>query len=348
MNIFRFKPSLGIKLVCLNTLIMLVVALAGVGLVQHYDFLHGIVILGFSAMGFGISVLVSGLMVKSYIRPLLDFRNAMESLPEDAFPSIPTYSDPDPAIGGVISSVRQAISQIEDSSLRHTTQLLNSIEGERQRIGRELHDQTCQTLATALLDIKMVEITLNDGEATHVEGARSRLAAAKQLIEHSLEQIKICVYDLRPVMLDDFGLVPTMRWHIRTHLAESGIVVNADFEDASLRAPRNIETTLYRVAQEALANTLRHAQATRVYVKLETREGYAVLKISDNGKGFDLKRPNRGREDGGLGLRTMRERVKLVKGSLKIESELGMGTHLHVVVPIPSQEPFPATRIEVK
>jgi two-component system sensor histidine kinase UhpB len=263
----------------------------------------------------------------------MEFRKAVEAIHGGMSPSIVAHADSDPTVGGVIRSVRDAIDRLEDESLWHTTQLLNSIEAERQRIGRELHDQTSQTLATALIDLKLADSFVG----SNILDARKKLAAAKQLIEHSMEQIKICVYDLRPVMLDDLGLVPTLRWHIKTHLAGSGLAITADFEAAVMRPPRNIETTLYRVAQEALANVIRHAQATRVSIRLETKPEYAVLAISDNGKGFDPNQAIRSdkNDGGGLGLHTIRERIKLVKGTLNIESEEGMGTQINVVVPIP-------------
>ena len=140
-----------------------------------------------------------------------------------------------------------------------------------------------------------------------------------------------------PVMLDDLGLVPTLRWHIKTHLAGTGLTISTDFEDADKRMPRNIETTLYRVAQEALANVIKHACATRVSIRLETKAEYAALAIFDNGKGFDLNSTGR-REKincSGLGLHTIRERIKLVKGTLNIESGKGVGTQINIVVPIP-------------
>jgi two-component system sensor histidine kinase DegS len=235
----------------------------------------------------------------------------------------------------VIRSVHDAIGRLEDESLWHTTQLLNSIEAERQRIGRELHDQTCQTLATALIDLKLAD---NLAES-NIGSARERLAAAKQLIEHSLEQIKICVYDLRPVMLDDLGLVPTLHWHIKTHLGGSGLTVVSDFEEAAVRAPRKIETTLYRVAQEALSNVVRHARASRVTIRLEIKREYAVMVISDNGQGFNPENDSFEEKNGrrGLGLHTIRERIKLAKGTLNIVSEKGMGTQINVVLPMPPQ-----------
>jgi two-component system sensor histidine kinase UhpB len=327
------KFGLLTKLVAANAFIILMVAVGGVLLARYlFDIPVIVLMVILGIAGSAISALVSYLTMKNYFWPLMEFRKAMEAIHGGMSPSI--VADVDPTIGGVIRSLRDALDRLEDESLWHTAQLLNSIEAERQRIGRELHDQTSQSLATALIDLKLAD----NLAGSNIADSRKKLAAAKQLIEHSLEQIKICVYDLRPVMLDDLGLVPTLRWHIKTHLAGAGLTVDADFEDATMRAPRNIETTLYRVAQEALANVLRHAHATRVFIRLEVKPEYAVLAISDNGQGFDLpKEILSDKNSSGLGLHTIKERIKLVKGTVNIESEKGMGTQINVVVPIPTQ-----------
>jgi two-component system sensor histidine kinase UhpB len=334
----RIPAKLGLlaKLVTANVFIILMVTIGGVWLARHFRDVPVIllmVVLG--AAGSAISAIAGYLIMRDYFQLLMEFRKAVESIHGGMSPSVVARSNSDPTIGGVITSVRDALDRLEDESLWHTTQLLNSIEGERQRIGRELHDQTSQTLATALINLKLADSAIGSASP----GARKKLAVAKQLIEHSLEQIKICVYDLRPVMLDDLGLVPTLRWHIKTHLAGTGHTIVTDFADAVMRAPRNIETTLYRIAQEALANVIRHAHATRVSIRLEIKPEYAVLAISDNGQGFkpnmEILRDKNG--CGGLGLHTIRERIKLVKGTLNIESEKGMGTQINVVVPITTQ-----------
>jgi two-component system sensor histidine kinase UhpB len=293
-----------------------------------------LIMISLTVAGSAISFLCGYWMMKGYFQPLLDFRKAVESVHEGMSPSMVARPDSDPTIGGIIRSMSNAIDRLEDESLWHTAQLLNSIEAERQRIGRELHDQTSQSLATALINLKLAD----NSAAGNISDARKKLAAAKHLIEHSLEQIKICVYDLRPVMLDDLGLVPTLRWYIKTHLAGTGLSVGADFEDAAIRAPRPIETTLYRISQEALANVIRHAHATRVSIRLEIKPEYAVLVISDNGRGFDpdARNPAEG-PGGGLGLHTIRERVRLAKGTVHIESGKGTGTQINVVVPIAGQ-----------
>ncbi len=329
------KLNLLAKLVAANIFTIILVTIGGVWLARGFRDTPIIsLMIVFGMAGSAVSVIANYLIMRHYFRPLVEFRKAVESIHGGMSPSIVARPDSDPAIGGVIRSVSDAIDRLEDETLWHTTQLLNSVEAERQRIGRELHDQTSQTLATALINLKLADSAMGSGSPD----AHKKLGVVKQLIEHSLEQIKICVYDLRPVMLDDLGLVPTLRWHIKTHLAGTGLAIDADFEDAVIRAPRNIETTLYRIAQEALANVIRHAHATRVSIRLEIKPEYAVLNISDNGQGFNPNAEALSKKDGGgLGLHTIRERVKLAEGTLNIESGKSMGTQINVVVPIPTQ-----------
>ena len=331
----KIKLRLLAKLITANCLIIGFMTVVEVWLIRY---LRGIaetsliIVLGIS--GISVSATACFFILRNYLKPLAEFRKAVDSIHEGMSPLILARAATDPAIDGIMLSVCDALNRLEDESLWHTTQLLNSVEAERQRIGRELHDQTSQTLATALINLKLADGSLG----SNVSVARKKLSLAKQLIEHSMEQIKICVYDLRPVMLDDLGLVSALRWYIKTHLAGTRLTVVTDFEDAGERAPRNIETTLFRIAQEALANVIRHADATRVSIRLETKPEYAVLAIVDNGKGFDPNQNPRSDKNicGGLGLFTIRERVKLVKGTLNIESQENKGTELHVVVPISS------------
>jgi two-component system, NarL family, sensor histidine kinase UhpB len=335
---FQMKTKLNLlaKLITANCLIILLMTVAEVWLTRYLRSVPDAILMVFGGLsGASITALACYLILRNYLQHLLEFRKAIESVHEGTPPSVLAQAVSDPTIDGVILSVRDALSRLEDESLWHTTQLLNSIEAERQRIGRELHDQTSQTLATALINLKLADSCLS----SNASDARKKLARAKQLIEHSMEQIKICVYDLRPVMLDDLGLVPTLRWHIKTHLTGTGLTIAADFEDAVERAPLNIETTLYRIAQEALANVIRHAQATRVSIRLETKPEYTVLSITDNGKGFNLDQViHNGKKNwgSGLGLFTIRERIKLAKGTFNIESEEGKGTQISIVIPIPA------------
>jgi two-component system sensor histidine kinase DegS len=160
----------------------------------------------------------------------------------------------------------------------------------------------------------------------------------KTLIAHTMEEIKLLVYDLRPVMLDDFGLVPTLRWYIQSHLQGAGPTIVTDFDDAGLRVPGHVETALYRVTQEALANAVKHSDATKVHVRLVTKPGFVTLAVIDNGRGFDGGAALYESGRIGVGLLSMKERVELAGGTVNIESAKGRGTRLYVVIPLATEE----------
>jgi len=147
----------------------------------------------------------------------------------------------------------------------------------------------------------------------------------------ALDQLKTVTYDLRPSILDDLGLVAALRWYVKARADRPGLAVSTRFDVAGERLPAHVETALYRVGQEALANAVNHSGANRVELGLEIRPGYAALTVFDNGTGFDLACA-RGR---GLGLLSMRERVALLGGKFNIVTEPGQGTRVYAVVPRP-------------
>jgi signal transduction histidine kinase len=142
------------------------------------------------------------------------------------------------------------------------------------------------------------------------------------------------VYDLRPAMLDDLGLAAALRWYAKARVDKPGIEVVMHLDEAP-RLPPPLETALYRVAQEALANVVEHSGAQRVSVGLAISPGYAVLTVFDDGRGFDLAQA-RGR---GLGLPSMRERVAQFGGQFNVVTEPGAGTRVYAVVTIPGALP---------
>jgi two-component system sensor histidine kinase UhpB len=132
-------------------------------------------------------------------------------------------------------------------------------------------------------------------------------------------------------MLDDLGLAAALRWYARTRVEPAGLEVVSRLDDDPSRLPPPIETALYRVGQEALANVVKHAEASRVELGLEIKPGYATLTVFDNGRGFDLAEA-RGR---GLGLTTMRERVTQLEGRFNIVTDIGVGTRVYAVITLP-------------
>ncbi len=203
--------------------------------------------------------------------------------------------------------------------------VLGGQELERRRLARELHDETGQALTSILLGLKSVE------EAKDADALRAAAANLRQLVVATLQDVRRLAVELRPKALDDFGLVPALERLAETFREHTGIDVQLEATLGVDRLPEELETTLYRLIQEALTNVVKHAQAHTVSILLVRRDGSVSALIEDDGRGFD---PSRVRDDA-LGLVGMRERVALLGGRLTVEAPSGAGTTLAVEVPIP-------------
>jgi signal transduction histidine kinase len=193
---------------------------------------------------------------------------------------------------------------------------------ERKRLARELHDETGQALTSILLGLKPLE------EATSGE-ARQAVAEVRERVVTTLQDVRRLAVELRPSSLDDLGLVPAVDRLARS-FGESGVEVDVEAQIGAERLPATVETTLYRIVQEALTNVAKHADARRLSVTLLRKAGSVVVIVEDDGKGFD---PGATGADG-LGLTGMRERLALVGGTLKIEASAGAGTTIAAEVPV--------------
>ena len=196
-------------------------------------------------------------------------------------------------------------------------------EEERRRLALELHDETGQALTSILLGLKAI------GGAETKEDAQRAEADVRGLVVQALQDVRALAVELRPSALDDFGLGPAVERLAQTFGERSGIstTVETHLDD---RLPPELETTLYRVVQEALSNVVKHAGAERVSIVLAQRGSGVAATIDDDGQGFDesLIRPD------ALGLTGMRERLALVGGTLEIESAPGSGTTVAARVPV--------------
>lgn len=208
--------------------------------------------------------------------------------------------------------------------------LVSSQEDERRRIARELHDQLGQSISALTVGLSMLtHSALQDGNRQQTVARLQHITAQ---IDRDMERL---ARDLRPVLLDDLGLVDALQQHVEQWTEHSGIP--ADFvliERESGRLPYEIESVVYRVIQEALTNVLKHAAAHKVSVILERRHDQTRVIVEDDGQGFDLnlleQAPNVHQR---LGLLGMRERVALVGGTLQFETAPGAGTTLFVQIP---------------
>lgn len=194
---------------------------------------------------------------------------------------------------------------------------------ERKRLARELHDETGQSLTSILLGLKALERAVESDEG------RERAAALRELVVSTLQDVRRLAVELRPFALDDFGLAPALERLVESHSQQAATPVDLELRLGPDRLPSEVETTLYRIVQEALTNVAKHAGAGRISIVVTRKEHAVAAVVEDDGSGFDT-----GAQIDGLGLVGMRERVALMGGRLRIESSRGRGTTIAAEVPL--------------
>jgi PAS domain S-box-containing protein len=223
----------------------------------------------------------------------------------------------------LFAQVRAGREQLQLLSRR----LVEVQETERRHIARELHDEAGQTLTSLIVGLRLLE-----REMAQPEVAAARLTELKRITDNILENLHRLAMDLRPASLDHLGLVAALGQYIETFNRQHFPPLMAQFAAMGLKDVRLsavVETTLYRIVQEALTNVARHAQATRVDVLLKRRGNQVVIIIEDNGVGFNFETAIQSRR---LGLLGMRERAEMLNGRLTVESSPGQGTTIQVEV----------------
>ncbi|HTM49482.1 MAG TPA: ATP-binding protein [Bryobacteraceae bacterium] len=210
--------------------------------------------------------------------------------------------------------------ELENLSAR----LVDAQELERRSISRELHDEVGQSLTALLVDVgNAAAITPAQNEELH-----RRLQSIKKLAEGSVSAVRNMALLLRPSMLDDFGLEPSLHWQAREVSRRTGMRVDVDAEGVADELPEAHKTCLYRLVQEALNNCARHAQASTARVVVRQEPERLVLVVQDDGKGFDFRQVR------GLGLLGMEERAKHLGGRFHVESAPGRGTRIEIELPL--------------
>jgi PAS domain S-box-containing protein len=208
-----------------------------------------------------------------------------------------------------------------------TRRLVQAEEAERRRLARELHDRVGQSLSA--LNINLDIISRDGGLAPAV---RKRLEDSIALVDGTLQSIESVMAELRPPLLDEYGLAAALGWHAEEFSRRTGIEVSV--EDNAREAAQGLRLeaalALFRIAQEALNNVLKHARARTVNIEISTIENQVTLAVRDDGQGFDASSARRGR----WGMTTMRERVEAAGGSLRLESAPGQGTRVLATVPL--------------
>jgi len=230
----------------------------------------------------------------------------------------------------VNSMLLELVKQNEENLKRLNAQLLIVQEGERKKIAQELHDEVGQMLQLMKMNLDRIKKSLSS-KPQELARVEDWLLDTKKLLADTIDEIRILTSELRPSMLDDFGLIPTLRWFVKNYTRRSDIKVSLKAKDRRLRFPPNIEVTLYRVTQEALTNVAKHAQATEASVLVSQKNFTALLSVRDNGVGFDAERALS--HPTGMGLLNIKERVNLLGGSFEIISHPRKGTRINVTIP---------------
>lgn len=209
--------------------------------------------------------------------------------------------------------------------------LIGAQEQERQRLAADIHDGFLQDLSALFLRAEIARVQARRGDA---EAAAATIAAIQDSLRREVETIRSFIFEVRPPSLDEVGLGPTLEAMVDRLTAENAVA--GEFQDATggVRLPASLETILYRCAQEALRNVVKHSDAGRVWVTLERAGTEATLRVSDDGRGIsgDLGRAG---SPGHFGVETMRERMELAGGRLRISRRPEGGTQVEAVVPIP-------------
>ncbi len=209
-------------------------------------------------------------------------------------------------------------------------QLIEAQEVERRRIARELHDEIGQVLTAVRTNLQTIQLSPNPSTLG------PRLEESIGIVEHALRQVRDLSLDLRPSLLDDFGLAPALEWYVDRQAERSGLTAEFVAEPPEMQLSPALETACFRIAQAALTNVTRHAQAKQVRVELHHTETELRLAIRDDGIGFDVDTVlEHAAQGASLGLLGMRERAQLAGGQIEIESAPMNGTEIRVRFPFP-------------
>ena len=234
-----------------------------------------------------------------------------------------------------ISIIKNLELELRDSQRRlkeFSRKSIEALEADRKAVSRELHDSIGGNLAAikfALESIVKKIAEKQDAATTSLETTISHLA-------ETIKECKRISANLRPEIIDDRGLLPTIDWHIRQfsqHYNQIKIIQQIDVDEREV--PELLKIVIYRVIQEALNNAAMHSKADTIYIRLKKSGNYFEAEVEDNGRGFDFKKvSNCSDRSSGFGLKSMRERVEIIGGSFSVHSLMGAGTRVHIAVPV--------------
>jgi two-component system sensor histidine kinase UhpB len=270
-------------------------------------------------VGLVITVATNALLLRRAVSPLERLAQRMDVV-DLLHPGQRLQVARDDEVGRVVRAFNQMLNRLENERQQSGRRVLAAQEAERVGIARDLHDEVGQLLTGVLLHL--------DSIAGMAPAHRDEIDEAKQAVRQALNEVRRISSELRPEMLEQLGLVSALTELTTTFARHSGVRVVRQFDRSLPPLKPDTELAVYRIAQESLTNIARHSQANRVTVALERGLDSVVLRVADDGRGFDTSKPD---EHGGL--RSMRERALLIDGALAIKQPLAGGVEVRLEVP---------------
>lgn len=285
-----------------------------------------------------LGLVVNVILVVIALRPLKDLEQTARSVWQGELDArVPASLVADAGIQRVGSTLNVLLDGLMADRVKLRTlanQIIRTGDEERASIARELHDSTAQSLAALLLELSVLAAENTEPRL------EARIARIRSIVSDVLDEVRLVAHTVHPRVLDDLGLAAALQLLARETQERSGTVVTCSGPATLLSIDAASASTLYRVAQEAVGNAIRHANATRVSICVVQKDGAVELEVGDDGIGFNTGDVEKRRP--GMGLFTMRERAALVGGRLTLQSLPGVGTRVLVVVPATATAPAPS------
>lgn len=219
------------------------------------------------------------------------------------------------------------------STIETVEMMIRAQEAERQRLARAMHDGPAQALSNFILQIE-IAVRLFDLDQAK---AREELSGMKTAATSTFQKVRDFIFELRPMMLDDLGLAPTISRYVEAFKEQSGIDVRVMISGLEQRLESYLEVMIFRAVQELLSNVARHSQASQVKMQIDASDMNVRVSVEDNGKGFDVDTLS---EQGGMGLKVIRDRVEMLNGVMEINSAIGQGARVMFHVPATKTKVF--------
>jgi two-component system sensor histidine kinase UhpB len=322
------------RVIIANSAIIVLATVAGWWLTQHnaevYHFIIDTTFIGLAALA---GVTVNFILLRAAFAPLrrvLTTIQAVEHGDLSARVDVRTGDADTATLARAFNGMLDRLAQMRDEAAGLT---LRAQEEERRRLALELHDQTGQSLTALTLHAQAIGQTLTREPSDAATRARAQADRLNALAQRTLAEVQAIARQLRPSLLDDLGVGAALAWLAEDAEARLGVSarvkITGDELESCARLPAEIETALYRIAQESLTNAVRHGKARHIAMKLRSSAQALTLTIADDGTGFAAL----GRDSGGLGVYGMRERARLLGGSLRLRSAPGRGCVVRATIP---------------